>query len=62
MREKERKPQLEYSHLYLLDGKRINNLLDIPQDACVILISDKAEFKGIEMEDVLEAKKSRKKT
>lgn len=62
MRHKERRPQLDYTHLFLLDGTRVKNLLDIPKDTCVLLISDKAEYKGIEMEDVLDSRNKGRKS
>ena len=39
-------------NLFLLDGTRVNNLLDIPADAKVLIASDKEKYVGIEFEDV----------
>jgi len=51
-RDKKGLPNLQYSHLFLLDGKRVINLLDIPPDAAVLVCTDKDEFKGVDFEDV----------
>jgi hypothetical protein len=53
---------LDYGFLFLLDGTRIINLLDIPSDNCVLLVSDKEAFKGVEIEDVVANKKHSKVT
>lgn len=51
IREKERKLMLDYNYIYLLGGQRITNLLDVPHDTCVLLISDKPEYRGVDFED-----------
>lgn len=43
---------MDFNYIYLLDGTRVINLLDIPSDSTVILISDKHSFKGVDFEDV----------
>lgn len=41
-----------FKNLFLLDGTRVRNLLDIPQDAKVLIASDIDKYIGIEFEDV----------
>ena len=42
----------EFKSLYLLDGTRVTSLLDIPQEAKVLICSDQNRYLGIEFEDV----------
>ena len=44
-------PSKNYTTLFLLDGKQIVNLLDIPGDANVLVCTDLGEYKGVELED-----------
>ena len=41
-----------FKSLHLLDGTRVRNLLDIPQDAKVLLTTDQDTCYGVEFEDV----------
>ena len=37
--------------LFLLDGTPVNNLLDIPKEAVVLIASDQKEYIGVEFEN-----------
>jgi len=41
-----------FKSLHLLDGSRVRNLLDIPQDAKVLITTDQDRYYGVEFEDV----------
>ena len=41
-----------YKCFYLIDGKKIENLLDIPTDAKVVIASDKSYYQGVEFENL----------
>jgi hypothetical protein len=41
-----------YNRLFLLDGTRVRNLLDIPKEATVLIASDRSEYMGVEFENV----------
>ena len=40
-----------FCYLFLLDGTRVKNLLDIPSDAKILIASDKDKFIGVDFED-----------
>jgi hypothetical protein len=59
-RDKKGLPNLKYSYLFLLDGKRVINLLDIPSDAAVLVCTDKDEIKGLDFEEMDEPEDAKK--
>ena len=52
LREQKGQKPKDYSFLFLLDGTRVKNLLDIPNDSAVLIISDKPIYVGVEFEEI----------